>query len=106
MINNKAIQAITNIIISEIDPLRVYLIGSYAREEATEDSDVDLLIVSKREDIPKFGRATSIRTKLLGVAGVALDISIFTPSEIEERKKRKFSFINKALKSAKILYEA
>ena len=105
MITQQQIQNIADVIVQTVQSSAVYLIGSYATGTANKDSDVDFLVVSKDENIPKYGRTFDIQKKLLNIAWTAIDISMFTPTEIEERKKRKFSFVNNALKSGKILYE-
>ncbi|MGD0092697.1 MAG: nucleotidyltransferase domain-containing protein [Planctomycetota bacterium] len=45
MISREVIGALSQRIIQEFKPLRIVLFGSYARGNATEDSDVDLLVI-------------------------------------------------------------
>ena len=42
--DNAEINRIKDAFIKQISPLRIYLFGSYARGEATAESDVDLLV--------------------------------------------------------------
>ena len=45
MITENQIEEIKNIIVDVVQPQKVYLFGSYAKGNATETSDIDLLII-------------------------------------------------------------
>lgn len=45
MVTQKQIKEATSIIVDALQPQKVYLFGSYAKGNATETSDLDLLIV-------------------------------------------------------------
>lgn len=47
MISPEQIEAAVAILVREAQPERVILFGSYARGEATSDSDLDLLVVQR-----------------------------------------------------------
>jgi predicted nucleotidyltransferase len=47
MISPEQIEAAVAILVREAEPEKVILFGSYARGEATADSDLDLLVVEK-----------------------------------------------------------
>jgi predicted nucleotidyltransferase len=47
MISEDQIEAAVAILVQEAQPDRIILFGSYARGEATPDSDLDLLVVEK-----------------------------------------------------------
>ncbi|MBF8278396.1 MAG: Polbeta protein [Candidatus Brocadiaceae bacterium] len=53
MINKDEIKRIAKNMAIVADAERVILFGSYARGEATEQSDVDLMIIAK-SDLPRF----------------------------------------------------
>jgi uncharacterized protein len=81
---------------------RVILFGSYARGDATEHSDVDLLFIAE-SDLPRFKRSRALY-KLLKPYPFAMDIVVYTPQEIEKGKKSKVSFVSTVLKEGETLY--
>jgi len=103
MISENKILSIIYIIVSQYEPDKIILFGSYARGDATENSDLDLFIV-KNTDKPRYQRGMEIR-KLLYGSMIPIDIVVFTPYEIESSKDIKYSFVNEVIKSGKILYE-
>jgi hypothetical protein len=48
VVKASGIRRFVNAVAREFNPERVVLFGSYARGEATEDSDVDLLVIQTR----------------------------------------------------------
>lgn len=81
---------------------RVILFGSYARGDATEESDVDLMIIAE-SDLPRFKRSRDLY-KLLRPHPFAMDIVVFTPEEFEKGKKTDVSFVSTVLKEGKTVY--
>lgn len=81
---------------------RVILFGSYARGEATEQSDLDLLLIAN-SDLPRFKRSRKLY-RLFKPHPFAMDIIIYTPQEIENGKKSEFSFVATVLKEGKTIY--
>lgn len=74
---------------------KAYLFGSYAKGVATEDSDVDLVLLSARFEGKKFTE----RLKGLWLKwnlGVPADFICYTPEEFE-REKRKVTIAREAL---------
>lgn len=103
MISTEKIKEITQKIRLNFNPKKIILFGSYASDSQNVDSDLDLLIV-KESNLPKHRRANDIRKALIG-SMVPMDILVYTPEEFETEKSQKFSFLNSALKTAKILYD-
>jgi predicted nucleotidyltransferase len=56
-VSDKVIDEMAQRIVREVDPQRILLLGSWARGEAREDSDVDLLVVEREP----FGEQRSRR---------------------------------------------
>lgn len=102
MISKMDIDKIINIIADTENPDQVILFGSYSRDSATEDSDLDLLII-KETTIPPNKRCRELRKKLRGLK-VPIDLLMYTPSEINEWKETKSAFITKILENGMILY--
>ncbi|MFW5821979.1 MAG: nucleotidyltransferase domain-containing protein [Tangfeifania sp.] len=103
MISFKKIEEIKQQIVRDFNPRKILLIGSYASGTQNKDSDLDLLIVTD-SDLPRHHRAFNIRKSLIGNE-IPLDILVYTPDEFESEKNENYSFINSALKNARLLYD-
>ncbi len=103
MIEITKISEIVNLIALGTNPDKIFLFGSYATGNATEDSDIDLLII-KETDTPRSKRGNEIQKLLIGTK-VPADIIVFTNQEYEEEKSNKYSFLNSALRKSKVVYE-
>jgi len=66
-------------------PDKIVLFGSFARGEALEDSDIDILVI-KKTTLPRHKRARNIRKSLRGIKH-PLDITVYTPEEVERNER-------------------
>ncbi len=103
MIDSSKISEIVNKIASGYNPDKIILFGSYATENPTEDSDLDLLVI-KNSDLPRPQRNMIVRKMLFG-SMIPIDIIVYTPEEINESIDNSYSFIYKALNTGKTVYE-
>lgn len=103
MVDTSKINEITRQITSKFNPDKIILFGSYASGNQNDDSDIDLLIIQDTDLLPQ-NRGFEIRMALLGL-GVPLDIFVYTHAEFDNELLNKQSFLNSALKNAKVLYE-
>ncbi|NOU16014.1 MAG: nucleotidyltransferase domain-containing protein [Bacteroidales bacterium] len=103
MIDSNKINEIAIRIAARFNPDKIILFGSYANGTQKEDSDLDLLIIQD-SDLPPQKRGFDIRMSLIG-AEIPFDILIYTKSEFEQEKNRRFSFLSTAIKNSKVLYE-
>ena len=82
---------------------RVVLFGSYAQGIATDDSDVDLLVV-----VPFKGRSVdqsvAIRMKLR--PRFPVDLLVRTPEKLRQRIEMGDDFMREILEEGKVVYEA
>lgn len=97
------IQQMVQRIVERFQPDKVILFGSHARGTAGQDSDVDLLVIkpvqgSKRRERVAIGLA------LQGM-GVAKDILVSTPKELEQFGRISGTVLCSALREGKVLYE-
>lgn len=81
---------------------KIILFGSLARQDADEESDIDLIVVM---DTPKrfVDRLALVYDEL--VPRVATDVLVYTPEEFEELRQTR-PFIMEAIEEGKVLYEA
>ena len=103
MIEAAKINEITNRIATKFDPDKIILFGSYASGNPNKDSDLDLLIIQD-SNLPRHLRGFEIYKSLIG-SMIPIDILVYTNKEFEQEKDEKYSFINSAIKTSKILYE-
>jgi predicted nucleotidyltransferase len=97
------LDALKNRIVELEHPDKIILFGSRARDTATPDSDVDLLIVAP-SPLPRDEREIRLTRQLFG-SGLAFDILYLTPDEVEARLRRNGPFIREILENGMLLYE-
>jgi predicted nucleotidyltransferase len=64
---------------------KVIVFGSYAKGEATENSDLDLMVVEKY--IPDHTREYVRLREAVGVLGVGVDLLLYSEEEFEKRRQ-------------------
>lgn len=89
-------------IVSEFDPDRVLLFGSYARGTADEGSDVDLLVVMPVV-VSRRALATDI-DRLLIDRRVPLDVVVVTPEEFERHQSQVGTAVRPAVQAGVVVY--
>ena len=85
------------------EPDKIILFGSYARGDEGNDSDLDIFIIID-SDLPRYKRPVPFY-QALADSGIAKDIVVYTPSEVEEWKTASCSLVATVLKEGKVLYE-
>jgi predicted nucleotidyltransferase len=92
-------QAIGARIKKEYRAERVVLFGSYARGDATEDSDVDLLVVAPTKE-RFFERMASVRRIIRDLRdGLAVSPIVLTPAEVKKRRAAGDPFVREILET-------
>ena len=102
MEHQKEIKKITNQIIKKYQPKKIILFGSYAWGKPTKNSDVDLFII-KESDLPRRFRTTRVE-RILGSVSFPVDVLVYTPKEVKERKALGDFFVRNIFKKGKVLY--
>ncbi len=90
-------------IVEGFHPEMIVLFGSHARGSAGPDSDVDLLVV-----MPVIGsrRDLTIRIrKVLAGMGLAKDVIVATPEELDRYRELVGTIIYPAMHEGKVAYE-
>jgi predicted nucleotidyltransferase len=85
------------------EPEKIILFGSRARGDEHSDSDLDIFIVMD-SDLPRYKRPVPFYRALAGL-GVAKDILVYTPAEVEEWKTASCSLVATVLREGMVLYE-
>jgi predicted nucleotidyltransferase len=82
---------------------KIILFGSWAKGAATDDSDLDLLIVMNVRDSK---RQEAIKIDLL-LEGIPLptDVIVVTPQDIEKYRNCPGTIIRQAVQEGRVLYE-
>ena len=84
MISQNKITEVVNKIVSDYQPEKILLFGSFQNGKPTEESDLDLLIIKKTEK-RKFERAGDVK-RLFNPYPCPMDIVVFTPEEFDKSK--------------------
>lgn len=103
MLSDSDICAIRDRIAEQLHPEKIVLFGSYAENRATEDSDVDLLVVMA-STLDPLQRNLAVK-RLFPDRVFSMDAFVFTPGEIALYEKVRGSLIQKALQSGRVIYE-
>ena len=82
---------------------QVILFGSYARGEATDRSDVDLMVVAET-DLPRHKRAVALY-KQFRPYPFGMDIVVYTPDEVDEARRSDLAVVSTVLREGRTLYE-
>lgn len=103
MVTMAQIEELVQKIRRQFHPDRVVLFGSYAQGAATENSDVDLLVVA-RTSLPPHERYGAVR-RVLADFPAGFDIIVKTPEEYTRWRSVVNHIVYFADKYGKVLYE-
>ena len=90
-------------VVEAAQPEKIIMFGSAARGEMNRHSDVDLLVV--KGGVPQRSLTGRIYKHLRGV-GVAVDVVMVTPADLERYRDSHALVIKPALREGKVVYEA
>jgi predicted nucleotidyltransferase len=109
-----AIDNILNDLIDSLkasDPSKIILFGSYANGSATDDSDIDLMVILDNNDVAKTyeerqNKKLYIRKLVREINyKVALDILVYSKAELKKVKEYGNYFIDEVERTGKVIYE-
>lgn len=86
-------------------PERIYLFGSTARGDSTDDSDLDIMVVVP-DDTPEQLRTAGRAYQALWGVGIAVDVLIWTRSAFDERLHLNASLPATIIREGRLLHAA
>lgn len=101
--SDPVVREIVDRLVRAVDPDKVVLFGSRARNAAAERSDYDVLIVKATSE-NRYRRLMPARSALWGV-GVPVDLLWYTPEELEEWSEVKAHVATQAVSHGIVVYE-
>jgi predicted nucleotidyltransferase len=90
-------------LVDEFQPERIYLFGSHAWGEPTEDSDMDLMVIVPQSRENPIQRAVRAQRSLLGIKA-AVDVLVKTRKEFQRYTSVKASLEAQITRDGKLLY--
>lgn len=103
MISAESLNAAVRTLAEHARPERIVLFGSYARGEATEESDLDLLVI-QREVLDRASEMVRLRRALRPLR-VPVDVLVYSAEEVARWGEQPGSALYWALREGKTVYE-
>jgi uncharacterized protein len=106
MTDHEIVQEAVQRIVEAAHPEQIILFGSRARDEASEGSDVDLLVIESEPFGPQRSRLSEIGRleSAIGKLPIATDILVYSRGEVERWQDSTRHVIGRALREGRILY--
>jgi len=104
MISEETIQQAVARLVAAANPSKVILFGSYARGDATEDSDLDLMVI-EREVVNQFDEMVRLRNAM-GDMPVGVDLLVYSDREASRRSQVPGTLLYWAFKEGRVMYDA
>ena len=102
-ISQELLQEVTRRLVTEFEPEQVILFGSHAWGVPTEDSDVDLLVITTDSHERPAQRGNARLSQPQGLM-VPTDIMVKTRAEVNRYRHVRASLENEAMERGKVLY--
>lgn len=103
MIENKTINEVVRRLIAVYHPEEIYLFGSYAWGQPTDDSDLDLLVVVENSTEKRYARPVAGLLALFGL-NISKDLIVSTRDEFSKSAADKTSLYFKIKHDGKRIY--
>lgn len=104
MLNEQAInEAVRRAVAAAHAPSRVIIFGSYARGDADEESDLDLMVVER--EVPSKGEEMLRLNRAIGWVGKGVDVLVYSEEEFERRSQVSGTAPYWASREGKVMYD-
>lgn len=104
MLTDRHVQEIASRIAAAAQsPAKVIVFGSYGRGDATEDSDLDLLVV-ERDVLDHTAEYLRLR-EVVGSIGIGVDLLLMPQAEFDRRRDWASSPVYWAAREGRVLYD-
>ena len=103
MISGEQIQQAVKRLVVAAKPSKIILFGSYARGDATEDSDLDLMVI-EREVPNKLNEMVRLRQELRPLR-IPVDLLVYSQDYVDEWGHLPGTALYWALHEGKVLHE-
>jgi predicted nucleotidyltransferase len=104
VISENTIQLAVERLVAAANPSKVILFGSYARGDATEDSDLDLMVIE--QEVQNSGEEMIRLHREVGDVGVGVDVLVYSDKEASRRSQVPGTLLYWAFKEGRVLYDA
>lgn len=102
-ITEDTIRAMADVLVRRFHPKRIILFGSWARGTQTPDSDVDLLVVTRKNEGEPMDTGAKMATAVASF-GVPKDIIVQSEELFERNRHLDWSITAEALRNGRSLY--
>ena len=102
-VSSEVLKEVVDRLVRGLQPERIYLFGSQARDEADAGSDIDLLLVVPESDLPRHQREALSYDLLWGLT-VPVDVIVLTRAEFERGSRVRTSLPATVQAEGKLLY--
>ena len=103
-ISNEYITSIVNSISEKINPSEIYMFGSQASGNASQDSDIDLCIIYSEKSKRKRDLTREIRKSISPILAIPMDILVYYEDEFYEQANLAFTIEHAILDKGIKLY--
>ncbi|WP_212004533.1 nucleotidyltransferase domain-containing protein [Chitinophaga sp. HK235] len=103
MLTPEDINGVVQSLVAKLDPERIIVFGSYAKQMATPRSDLDIFVI-QRTALPMPLRTVNIQPMLRNHLP-RVDVHIYTPEETDQYATEDHSFVQTVLKTGYTAYE-
>ncbi len=91
-------------ILSSVNPQKIYLFGSYADDTYTDESDLDLCIVTSLQGLRKIDVLRKIRKAMVQDVDMPIDLLVYDDHDFNERSILTTTMEHKIAQEGVLLY--